>query len=96
MPGTLAAERVATPRERVAFKRVSTVISARLMSIAVILTSFGALPAFGQVAANNHSAAAPTASSTSEQEFRTRIADLERQLNARELPEGKPGERKGR
>jgi hypothetical protein len=29
-------------------------------------------------------------------ELRNRIADLERQLNARELPEGKPGERKGR
>ncbi|HEX8411902.1 MAG TPA: gas vesicle protein [Thermoanaerobaculia bacterium] len=29
-------------------------------------------------------------------DLRTRIADLERQLNARELPEGKPGERKGR
>lgn len=29
-------------------------------------------------------------------ELRTRIADLERQLNARELPAGKPGERKGR
>ena len=28
--------------------------------------------------------------------LKTRIADLERQLNARELPEGKPGERKGR
>ena len=29
-------------------------------------------------------------------ELRNRIADLERQLNARELPAGKPGERKGR
>ena len=29
-------------------------------------------------------------------DLRTRIADLERQLNARELPVGKPGERKGR
>ena len=29
-------------------------------------------------------------------ELRTRIADLERQLSARELPDGKPGERKGR
>ena len=29
-------------------------------------------------------------------ELRTRIADLERQLSARELPAGKPGERKGR
>jgi hypothetical protein len=29
-------------------------------------------------------------------ELRNRIADLERQLNARELPTGKPGERKGR
>lgn len=29
-------------------------------------------------------------------ELRERIADLERQLNARELPAGKPGERKGR
>lgn len=29
-------------------------------------------------------------------DLRTRIADLERQLNARELPAGKPGERKGR
>ena len=29
-------------------------------------------------------------------ELRSRIADLERQLNARELPAGKPGERKGR
>ena len=29
-------------------------------------------------------------------ELRTRIADLEQQLNARELPAGKPGERKGR
>jgi len=29
-------------------------------------------------------------------ELRGRIADLERQLNARELPAGKPGERKGR
>ena len=29
-------------------------------------------------------------------ELRTRIADLEKQLNARELPAGKPGERKGR
>ena len=29
-------------------------------------------------------------------ELRTRIAELERQLNARELPAGKPGERKGR
>lgn len=29
-------------------------------------------------------------------ELRDRIADLERQLNARELPAGKPGERKGR
>jgi hypothetical protein len=29
-------------------------------------------------------------------ELRARIADLERQLNARELPAGKPGERKGR
>ena len=30
------------------------------------------------------------------EELRNRIADLERQLNARELPTGKPGERKGR
>ncbi len=29
-------------------------------------------------------------------ELRNRIADLERQLSARELPAGKPGERKGR
>ena len=29
-------------------------------------------------------------------ELRARIAELERQLNARELPAGKPGERKGR
>lgn len=29
-------------------------------------------------------------------ELRNRIADLERQLSARELPDGKPGERKGR
>ncbi|HET8773349.1 MAG TPA: gas vesicle protein [Thermoanaerobaculia bacterium] len=29
-------------------------------------------------------------------DLRNRIADLERQLNARELPAGKPGERKGR
>lgn len=29
-------------------------------------------------------------------ELRSRITDLERQLSARELPEGKPGERKGR
>ncbi|HEY0372008.1 MAG TPA: gas vesicle protein [Thermoanaerobaculia bacterium] len=29
-------------------------------------------------------------------ELRNRIADLERQLSTRELPEGKPGERKGR
>jgi len=29
-------------------------------------------------------------------ELRNRIAELERQLNARELPAGKPGERKGR
>ncbi len=29
-------------------------------------------------------------------ELRNRIADLERQLNTRELPAGKPGERKGR
>jgi hypothetical protein len=29
-------------------------------------------------------------------ELRTRIAELERQLSARELPGGKPGERKGR
>lgn len=29
-------------------------------------------------------------------ELRNRIADLERQLSARELPVGKPGERKGR
>ena len=29
-------------------------------------------------------------------ELRDRIADLERQLSARELPAGKPGERKGR
>lgn len=29
-------------------------------------------------------------------ELRNRIADLERQLTARELPAGKPGERKGR
>ena len=29
-------------------------------------------------------------------ELRNRIAELERQLNARELPTGKPGERKGR
>ena len=29
-------------------------------------------------------------------ELRARIAELERQLNARELPQGKPGERKGR
>jgi hypothetical protein len=29
-------------------------------------------------------------------ELRNRIADLEKQLNARELPAGKPGERKGR
>ena len=29
-------------------------------------------------------------------ELRERIAELERQLNARELPAGKPGERKGR
>lgn len=29
-------------------------------------------------------------------ELRSRIADLERQLNTRELPAGKPGERKGR
>ncbi|MFP5246565.1 MAG: gas vesicle protein GvpJ [Thermoanaerobaculia bacterium] len=29
-------------------------------------------------------------------ELRDRIADLERQLNARELPAGKSGERKGR
>jgi hypothetical protein len=30
------------------------------------------------------------------EELRNRIADLEKQLNARELPQGKPGERKGR
>jgi len=30
------------------------------------------------------------------EDLRTRIADLERQLSARELPAGKPGERKGR
>lgn len=29
-------------------------------------------------------------------ELRNRIAELERQLSARELPNGKPGERKGR
>jgi len=29
-------------------------------------------------------------------DLRNRIADLERQLSARELPAGKPGERKGR
>src|SRR5436190_14073986 len=29
-------------------------------------------------------------------ELRNRIADLEKQLSARELPDGKPGERKGR
>ncbi|MGN6183598.1 MAG: gas vesicle protein [Thermoanaerobaculia bacterium] len=29
-------------------------------------------------------------------ELRNRIAELERQLSARELPDGKPGERKGR
>ena len=29
-------------------------------------------------------------------ELRNRIAELERQLSARELPGGKPGERKGR
>jgi hypothetical protein len=29
-------------------------------------------------------------------ELRTRITELEKQLNARELPDGKPGERKGR
>jgi hypothetical protein len=29
-------------------------------------------------------------------ELRNRIAELERQLNTRELPAGKPGERKGR
>jgi hypothetical protein len=29
-------------------------------------------------------------------ELRERISELERQLNARELPAGKPGERKGR
>jgi hypothetical protein len=29
-------------------------------------------------------------------ELRSRIADLERQLNNRELPAGKPGEKKGR
>jgi hypothetical protein len=29
-------------------------------------------------------------------DLRNRIADLERQLSTRELPEGKPGERKGR
>jgi hypothetical protein len=30
------------------------------------------------------------------EDLRNRIADLERQLSARELPAGKPGERKGR
>ncbi len=30
------------------------------------------------------------------EELRNRIADLERQLSTRELPSGKPGERKGR
>ena len=30
------------------------------------------------------------------EDLRSRIADLERQLSARELPAGKPGERKGR
>lgn len=39
----------------------------------------------------------PKAVQTAEyDELRSRIADLERQLSARELPAGKPGERKGR